>query len=388
LELTRGGLPMSVGILSPDEIRDELLPDGGRHGLHRPSGADVNDIIGFSSVDLPLGTEYWVMLGSCRSGKDLSVADLLRLYAPNGPRTLTENTVLEKGHVYLVKVDLELALTDKRIRGKSTGRSSIGRLDVLVRLLIDGSSEFDQVPECAKGALYVEVAPITFNVLVSPGTCLSQLRLFRGDEDLFTLTMDELGYEAPFPVVNGDGARVSPANGGGRHTTFPFSLELTPDAETGIRGFVARDDPPEPIDPELRDHYDPHQFWEAVESGDPSVLLETDRLYILRSKERLKLPGHLAVECQAYTETLGEWRIEYAGFAHPWFGSTRGQGTPIIFEVRGHNIPTILRDGLQLGKVSFRRMSKSVPEPDHLPAKEQYEQQELKLSSCFKAWDT
>jgi len=54
---------MSVGILSPDEIRDELLPDGGRHGLHRPSGADVNDIIGFSSVDLPLGTEYWVMLG-------------------------------------------------------------------------------------------------------------------------------------------------------------------------------------------------------------------------------------------------------------------------------------------------------------------------------------
>ena len=150
--------------------------------------------------------------------------------------------------------------------------------------------------------------------------------------------------------------------------------------------------PPEAINPELKNYYDPQEFWEAVEvetveTEEPWVLLEPDRLYILRSKERLNLRGHLAVECQAYTETLGEWRIEYAGFAHPWFGSTRGQGTPIIFEVRGHNIRTILRDGLQLGKVSFRRMSTPVPKREDLPATEQYEQQELKLSSCFRGWN-
>lgn len=111
--------------------------------------------------------------------------------------------------------------------------------------------------------------------------------------------------------------------------------------------------------------------------------LETNRLYILRSKDRLRLPGHLAVECQTYTETLGEWRIEYAGFAHPRFGWSRQEGTPIIFEVRGHNIPTILRDKLPLGKVSFRRMSREVPQPSTWP---QYEDQELRLSRCFAPW--
>ena len=82
---------------------------------------------------------------------------------------------------------------------------------------------------------------------------------------------------------------------------------------------------------------------------------------------------------------MGEWRIEYAGFAHPWFGRTRPDkaGTPIIFEVRGHNIPTILTDGIPLGNVCFRRMSQPADAPQK-PGK--YEEQELKLSSCFKPW--
>jgi len=380
---------MSVGILSPEEIREELLPEGdGRHAHHsvfRPSGGTLD--IDFSSIDLPLGDQYWVMKGSCRSGSDLSVHDLIRYYSEDEtPQDLCKDTVLQRGHVYLVKVDLKLDLTGKRIRGKSTGRSSIGRLDVLVRLLVDRSGEFDLLPEGAVEDLYVEVAPITFDIVVSPGTCLSQLRLYRGEEDLFTLTSDALAYEDPFPVVNVAGEPWLPDDRRGRDLTFPFSLELTPDEETGCCGFVAKQKPPEPVHPHRRAHHDPKDFWEPVDAGHPGLLLEPDRLYILRSKERLKLPGHLAVECQAYTETLGEWRIEYAGFAHPWFGSTRDNGTPIIFEVRGHNIPTILRDGLQLGKVSFRRMSRSVPQPADLLSTEQYEQQELKLSSCFAQW--
>jgi len=74
--------------------------------------------------------------------------------------------------------------------------------------------------------------------------------------------------------------------------------------------------------------------------------------------------------------------IHYAGFAHPFFGFERNGGTPLIFEVRGHSVNTILRDGDALAKVHFRRMSRAA-EPDEAA---QYNAQELQLSGCFKGW--
>jgi hypothetical protein len=87
---------------------------------------------------------------------------------------------------------------------------------------------------------------------------------------------------------------------------------------------------------------------------------------------------------QAYSESLGDIRIHYAGFAHPFFGFGRDNGTPLIFEVRGHSMDTILSGEDVLAKVYFRRMS--------VPAKEDkkptYNEQELQLSACFKEWKT
>ena len=375
---------MGVGILSAIQVSDELMPEGRHQSIRRPSGNEIS--FNASSIDLPLGDKYWLMQGSCRSGPDLTVTDLIAHHAVSEhPQTLTSGTVLDKGQVYLIKLDCEVGLQDSRVCGKSTGRSSIGRLDVLVRMLTANAVEFDLLPEDAAGDLYVEVAPISFSLIVSPGICLSQLRLYRGREDLFTLTMEELGYEYPFPVVDATGKPIHPDEGTLRNTVYPFSLDLTPDPETRFCGFAAKKEQPAPIDPEKKAHYEPAEFWEPVEMQGNSLLLEPDRLYILRSKQRLKKRGQIAVECQAYTESLGEWRIEYAGFAHPFFGFSRENGTPIIFEVRGHNIPTILRDGLRLGNVSFRRMSRPAEAPP--PEAQQYEKQELKLSSCFKPWN-
>lgn len=378
---------MGAGILSAGQVRElskEVGPNGyTRTRIRRPSGQDLK--LGASAIDLPLGESYWVMEGSCRSGPHLAVRDLIDHHAVGGQQTLAADTRLEKGRVYLIQVDCEVDLRDTEILGKSTGRSSIGRLDVLVRMLVDNATAFDLLPKDSHGLLYVEVAPITFDLLVSPGTCLSQLRLFRGREELFTLSMEQLRYEEPFPVVDADGSDMrDPCERAG--STYPFSLDLPDDPRGDRCGFVAKKDPPEPVDPEKRGFYDPTRFWDLVYRRKGALILETDRLYILRSKERLRLPGDLAVECQAYTETLGEWRVEYAGFAHPWFGFSNKNGTPIIFEVRGHNVPTILRDGLHLGEVSFRRMSKRASEEWMGPEKQQYEQQELKLSSCFSDW--
>jgi dCTP deaminase len=380
---------MGIGILSPKEVLE--LYQTSPKGIWRPSGEELDDLVDKSSIDLPLGSKYWVMKGSCRIGKGMKVSsDLIPRFSQNPtPQRLEGDLRLHTDKVYLFEADCELNLrdtciqqeTDTSIRGKATAKSSIGRLDVLVRLLSDDTSEFDRVVPGYRGQLYIEVTPITFNIIVRPGTCLSQLRLFRGSDRLVNITREEFQYEEQFPVV---GERFESPDS--HEVSYPFRLDLSPDpGSEGFSGFMATKGCTEPIDPGNKDSYDPHEFWAGVPAHEDAIELQPDRLYILRSKERLSMPGHIALECQAYTETMGEWRIEYAGFAHPYFGSMRkgGKGSPLMFEVRGHNIPTILTDGIPLGNVCFKRMSKPVEPPKEMGA---YENQELKLSSCFRDW--
>jgi hypothetical protein len=59
-------------------------------------------------------------------------------------------------------------------------------------------------------------------------------------------------------------------------------------------------------------------------------------------------------------------RIHYAGFVHPWFGLNRGddkEGTPLIFEVRGHDLPTVLGHKEKLARLEYYRMSKDQINP-------------------------
>lgn len=374
---------MSLGILSKEQLMSLAPPRKAPHAISRPSGAPVDSLeFNASSLDLPLGEQYWVMRGSCRTGRGIRVSDLRRLFAHDeAPKRMNGDTELQKNTVYLFEVDCGLNLQDTKLQGKATARSSIGRLDVLVRLVGEEAPEFDRIRENYNDHLYVEVTPITFNIIVRPGTCLSQLRLFKGSERLVNITKEEFDYEDFFPVI-GDERHF--ASDDPHEVWYPFRLDLSTD-QTGCSGFVAKKQTADPIDPTKKNHYDPKDFWEPVHAKDDAIELEPDRLYILRSKERLRLPAHIALECQAYTETMGEWRIEYAGFAHPYFGHSRSEGSPLMFEVRGHNIPTILTDDIPLGNVCFKRMSQSAKPPGEVG---QYENQELKLSGCFKNWSS
>ncbi len=108
--------------------------------------------------------------------------------------------------------------------------------------------------------------------------------------------------------------------------------------------------------------------------------------YILRSKERIALPGEIAVYCRAIDETIGEMRIHYAGFAHPFFGEKREdkkKRTPLIFEVRGHSVDVSLNHREKMARLIFYRMSETCI---HDPEKDTYTDQELKLSNLFKDW--
>jgi len=392
---------MSAGVLKAEQIT--TLFDKDPPAIKRTGALPVKP--GRSSVDLPLGDKYYELPASCRPHEKLAVTDFIR-YCQAQKKPLEPGTKFERKKIYLVETPWQAELPNN-FCARSTARSSIGRLDALVRLVADHQSQFDRIkaikepPGLILRNLYVEVFPITFDLLVSPFSVLSQLRFMKGSEHHCTVSRECLALEDPPVLVKRNEEPAELREVEGDPNAVLLSLDLTPDPQLGFPGFVAKrnKDIHAAVDPFVREdndsgkdnRHDPHEYWEPVEyhgassgSQEEAVRIDIDRFYIFRSKERFRVPLHLAVDCRAYSESLGDIRIHYAGFAHPGFGFSRKEGTPLMFEVRGHNMPTILRDGDALAKLYFRRMSKPLNEKE-LEA-EEYDEQELQLSGCFKDW--
>jgi len=114
-----------------------------------------------------------------------------------------------------------------------------------------------------------------------------------------------------------------------------------------------------------------------------------DRFYIIRSREKIHLPQGIAVYCRASDETIGEMRIHYAGFVHPFFGKERddqGRGTPLIFEVRGHDIDVSLMNHEKMARLEFYRMSEDAQKETNRGKSDLYASQSLQLSKFFGSW--
>jgi len=301
-----------------------------------------------------------------------------------------------KTFVFRVEQELGSALLHSRVvYGQATARSSVGRVDVLTRLIVDGMDTYESFdPEgvgSQKGRMFIEVSPLTFNVLVKPGESLSQLRLFKGrPEDC------EIRGEVLYRSVL-KGAAPSGVRRRNEHGTLSVDLSNAPVGKSDVgcafraRGFKDANERrafPVPLWKAMpKDRPDPKDFWELLPcdcSGKQKYLnITKERFYILRSRERIALPPSVAVYCRATDETIGEMRIHYAGFVHPGFGFGRkdgSDGTPLIFEVRGHDVEVMLSDEEVMARLTFYRMSADAQK------KSAYDKQTLLLSNFFKPW--
>jgi dCTP deaminase len=223
---------------------------------------------------------------------------------------------------------------------------------------------------------------MTFNVRVKPNTSLTQLRLFKGSPKACLMH----GHDLLRTVLDCDATNHDAT----------LSVDLSPDQISGkpVSAFSAtlQKDDVAPIDlwkyPE-EEKPKPWEYW-RFESADfnDRLKIEKDKFYIIRSNEKIHLPAGVAVYCRASDETIGEMRIHYAGFVHPLFGSERSdktRGTPLIFEVRGHDIDVSLRHREKMARLEFYRMSQdAVPEPGRTD--DPYASQTLKLSQFFAKW--
>lgn len=374
--------PFRPGVLSSRQLT-ALARAGVIVGVVDPESA-----AGASAMDLTLSEEGWRLRGSIKGRLDRPYLEVLsQVRFLDSHLDLSHPTVLEPQCTYVIRLRESLVLDDfPDLHGYASGKSSIGRLDVLVRLVADYAAGYDEVlPRRATGrwrvALYSEVTPISFPIIVAAGVSLNQLRLHQGDARLSELSAEELRLYGD--ILSGPHGGETDS-GGVKELTVDIS-PVKSGSCAGLIGFEAREDAKKPIDLVGGGSlHDPGLYWRPVtpeETAADTLKIVPERFYILRSRERFSLPPDMAAFVHAVTEQLGELRIHYAGFVHPGFGYGRRGGTPLIFETRGHNIVTFLRQGERMATIRYFRMSEPVDLAALAP--DTYQQQELNLSKYF-----
>ncbi len=302
-----------------------------------------------ASLDLRLGGRVWRVRASFLPGLGRKVTERLRDVAMH-ELDLTRGAVLERGCVYIAEVQERLKLP-RGVQARANPKSSTGRVDVFVRLLTDHSAAFDDVADGYEGPCYLEIAPQTFSVLVRTGTRLNQLRLKQGD-------VPRLGSRS-------------------------VGVDLT----GAVAGFRARRHAGV-VDLDLEDGHDPKDFWQPLEPRRGELLLDPGEFYILASKEPIEIPALQAAEMTPIDPSVGEFRVHYAGFFDPGFGTEEvdAVGSRAVLEVRSHETPFLLEDGQTVARLVYEPLTER---PSRLYGFDgsHYQRQGLKLSKHFRTWE-
>ena len=335
-----------------------------------------------ASLDLRLGNHAYRVRASFLPCPGAAVADRLQAFAMHR-FDLGDGAVLEKGCVYIVPLQERLALRS-RTAGIANPKSSTGRLDVFTRLITDRSAVFDQVAPGYRGALYAEISPRTFSVVVRRGSCLNQLRLRRGapsgSDAAIRRLHDAVGLidagRGEADIADGIAVTVDlGGSGGGGPGTGGHTVGWRARHHTAL------------IDFGRIDHYDPLDYWEPVRAdGNGTVILNPGDFYILASKETVTVPPDHAAEMRPYDTRVGEFRVHYAGFFDPGFGhaGSDGTGSRAVLEIRSFEVPFVLRDGQLVGRLVYERLTQV---PDKLYGAgigSSYQRQGLALAKQFR----
>jgi len=335
----------TAGILPCQSI--EALIASGAVTSETPFDADQ---VQPASLDLRLSDRAWRVRASFLPGAR-KVEDRIRDVEMH-TLDLTGGEVLEKGCVYIARLQERLKLPPGLI-ARANPKSSTGRVDVFVRLLTDRGLSFDDVEAGYEGPLYLEIAPQTFSILVRPGTRLNQLRLKVG--------------EPP------------------RLETRSVGVDLK-GGQGGIVGFRGRRHAGV-VDLDHIDGHDPRDFWEPLTPRDGELTLDPGEFYILASREAVEIPVLQAAEMTPIDPSVGEFRVHYAGFFDPGFGTdeAHGAGSRGVLEVRTHDTPFLLEHGQIVARLVYEPLTER-PSRLYGEGGSHYQRQGLKLSKHFKPW--
>ncbi len=336
-----------------------------------------------ASIDLRLGPRAYRVRASFLPGRESRVVDRIAQLDGFPPIDLTkEGAVFERGAVYVVEL-LESLKLPATIEGLANPKSSTGRLDVLTRLITDKATAFDRIERGYSGPLFLEVAPLTFSIVVHQGCRLNQVRFHRGSPSL-AITEVQRYYDAG-QLIRADEERL-PLRAG----AVPVTVDLLGPKEGSIVGFKAKKHANK-IDLNRIGHYDPKEFWEPIANTGGRLNLDEGDFYILATREDVGVPRQLVAEMEPLDPNSGEFRVHYAGFFDPGFGWTEGKarGSKAVLEIRSYGVPFTLEHGQIVGWLRYSQIATG--RTDRVYGSDDtshYQGQSVALSKYFRPWPT
>lgn len=329
-----------------------------------------------ASIDLRLGGTAYRVPTSFLPGRKSTVQTKLDWLAAE-KIDLTSGAILQKGHVYIIRLMESLDLR-KRVSAIANPKSSTGRLDLFARVITDFSTEFDVIAEQYDGPLWLELAPRSFNVLAREGSRLVQIRVRHGAPRQSEKQLRRLHGEDG--VVRGEEDPDIRAGG------IAMSVDIVGDNVSKLIGYKAKKTNKH-IDVDKVNFYASSEFWETVNRPDEGgIILKPDDFHILASKETVSVPTDWAAEMVAYDTLVGEFRVHYAGFFDPGFGySPNGHSAAkAVLEIRSHEVPFMIEDGQIVGRLMLERLTERTERPYGSDIGSFYQFQGLTLSKQFR----
>jgi predicted NUDIX family phosphoesterase/deoxycytidine triphosphate deaminase len=338
--------------------RGACLSSRGIRGLIRSGGIVESHFdesrIQPSSFDPTIGDRIFVLDtkdGLFRPREDEQVyRTLLKIPKRRRPDfDISDGYEVKVGASYLLPLEQRFNLGGRVDFLKSSPKSSVGRLFPNTRLLMDYSPSFDEaiisLKDNRERMAWILFQPLAFNLILSPGLSLNQLRFTRGfDSQLTHGEILELWKDNPLLYSEGkpvDSPRIAEnlqihANMEGKNTE-------------GIVALRARRNP-DPIYLRKLEEYIPEDYLEPIEAKDVVLTIERREHYLLSSDEVLSIPRGCSVELKQHSHQGISGPLHRAGFVDPGFVGD------LVFELTsGESTDLELRHGTPLGELVVYR---------------------------------
>jgi dCTP deaminase len=297
---------------------------------HCSNDIDLNKYIQPASLDLPLGDEIYLIkekfIPFNSTIKEILKDKKIEKYNINSKKTLF------KGQTYLAPI---LKIEKNNFFFKISPKSSIGRVDLMVRSIFDNIGLYDLIFEEKTGTLWLEISPQSFNVKIKKGLPLAQIRIFKKEKNeiinnnsnVKNLKKENfLFLDKSIPIQQ----KLFENN--------KLILSLNVSNNQKITGFVAKNTN-KIIDLTKTNYLDWKDFFKEIYSNNSELNLEKDKFYILNTKELISIEPKYSVEMVPFSHNIGELRVHYAGFFDPGFGY-KNPSTGVL-EIRPHEDLTI-----------------------------------------------
>ncbi len=281
--------------------------------------------------------------------------------------------IFEKNKTYIVKLNEKLDLQNN-IFGHCNPKSSTGRLDIFCRTIVDFSDEYEKIPINFKGEIFLEITSRSFDIKFESGNKLNQLRLvYKKHNYLNDNELNEINKHNQIVFAEKYSDYII-ENG------LKVSVNLLSYNNKAV-AYSAKKNAPL-LDFNKINFHKISDYWNLIFSEKKSIIIEKDKFYILRSKEKVRIPNFLAGEMIPYDTGIGDFRAHYAGFFDPGFGDPGGSYA--VLEVKANELPFILEDGQTIARIKYEKLNKKSNIVYGLEIDSNYQNQGLKLSKHFK----